>query len=425
MLKDEAFKKDKILLENQNFKNKIDLYKNKALDVSIKEFLKDTKHINVILLGKTGVGKSSLINAPLQRNEADTGGFTPVTNEIKFYHEDHLRLYDTIGIELSNERSATKILEEMKKLIEDNEKKSPDWFIHCIWYCISGDRFEPKEEGKVVDELMNTYKDGKYPIIFAYLQAVDHEAIAKMQKGLQDLYPNIDFIDIIARDIKSSNGMQIPKKNLDKIKEMTINKFGESINSMSFIHIQNKVKQRVRQKIDNLICDKNLNYLSNTICNVYEKLLDQLNEKDKNEIIEEVKFIINYSREKLDFNDDIMNYINEFKNEISKYEKNNNINPKEITRKLLPKIKTTEKSELQTIIEKTRKKIEELFNNGINEQNIIYKKEIYNFFVKKIKANAELHIEESFKGIKSELKNRLKNDIQKSQNIQELLNKKL
>jgi tyrosine-protein phosphatase YwqE len=88
----------------------------------------------------------------------------------------------------------------------------------------------------------------------------------------------------------------------------------------------------------------------------------------------------------------------------------------------LPKIKNIEK---QTIIEKTRKKIEELFNNGINEQNIIYKKEIYNFFVKKIKANAELHIEESFKGIKSELKNRLKNDIQKSQNIQELLNKKL
>ena len=306
MLKDEAFKKDKILLENQNFKNKIDLYKNNALDESIKEFLKDTKHINVILLGKSGVGKSSLINALLQRNEADTGGFTPVTNEIKFYYEDHLRLYDTMGIELSDERSAKKILEEIKKLIKDNEKKSPDWFIHCIWYCISGDRFEPKEEGKVVDELMNTYKDGKYPIIFAYLQAVNHEEIAIMQKDLHDLYSNIDFIPIIARDIKSSNGMQIPKMNLNKIKEMTINKFGESINSMSFIYIQNKVKQRVRQEIDNLICEQNLNYLSNTICNVYQKLLDQLNEKDKNEIFEEVKFIINYSREKLDFNDDII-----------------------------------------------------------------------------------------------------------------------
>ena len=63
MLNDESFKKDKILLENQNFKNKIDQYKENALAKSIEEFLKDTKHINVILLGKTGVGKSSLINA--------------------------------------------------------------------------------------------------------------------------------------------------------------------------------------------------------------------------------------------------------------------------------------------------------------------------------------------------------------------------
>jgi len=119
---------------------------------------------------------------------------------------------------------------------------------------------------------MNTYKDGKIPIIFAYLQAVDKEGTAIMHKGLQDLYSNIDFIPIVSKDIKSQNGMQIPKTGLDEIKEMTIKKFGESINSMSFVHIQNKVNQRVRQKIDNIICEKNLNNLLKTICNLYEKL---------------------------------------------------------------------------------------------------------------------------------------------------------
>ena len=43
-----------------------------------------------------------------------------------------------------------------------------------------------------------------------------------------------------------------------------------------------------------------------------------------------------------------------------------------------------------------------------------YKEEIYNFFVKKIKANAELHIEESFKNLKNELKVKLEDGIQKS-----------
>ena len=425
ILNDENYKKDKILLENTNFKNKIEEYKENALKESIKEFLKDTKHINVILLGKTGVGKSSLINALLHINEAETGGFKPVTNETKSYEDNHLRLWDTVGIELNRERNAQKILKDVKKLILESEKKDPDWFIHCIWYCISGKRFESQEEGKIIDELMNTYKDGKIPIIIAYLQAFDKEGTSIMQKGIQDLFPDLDFMPIISKPINSQEGMQIRPMGLKEIKEKTITKFGESINSMSFVHIQNKVKQKVESIIDGITVKKDLKFLSNSICNLYSAIIGVLKENEKNEIIEEVKNINVLIKEKLNFNDDVMNYINMFKDEIKKNENNNNMNETSNSsfqrRRII--LKKIEKPEMKTISEKLKEKIEELFNNGINEHNRNYKEEIYNFFIKKIKANAEIHIEESLKNIKNELKQNLQKEIQKSPNFQELLNK--
>jgi len=132
---------------------------------------------------------------------------------------------------------------------------------------------------------------------------------------------------------------------------------------------------------------KKLKLSIKSICNLYKKLLGNLDEKNKNEIEEQVKYIINYSQEKLDFNDDIMNYITDLKNEISKKENMDKINQNEAAsgKKLLPKIKKNENDELKRIIETFKKKIEELFNNGKKENSIIYKEEIYNFFVKKLK----------------------------------------
>ena len=142
------YQQDKLLVNNQNFKKKIEQYKNNYLNESINQFLSKTKHINIILLGKCGVGKSTLINALLGRDEADEGGFLPVTKKTKYYEAGHLRLYDTAGIELKEENNYAKVLEEIKKIIKDSEKKDPDWFIHCIWYCIKGSRFELEIEKK-------------------------------------------------------------------------------------------------------------------------------------------------------------------------------------------------------------------------------------------------------------------------------------
>lgn len=114
---DNFFEKDK-------YRDKIEKIKNKALEDSINEFITKTKHINIILLGKTGVGKSTLINSLLGRDEAEEGGFIPVTSTTNQYEAGNLRLFDTVGIELNDERSPQKILSEIERLIKESEKKT-------------------------------------------------------------------------------------------------------------------------------------------------------------------------------------------------------------------------------------------------------------------------------------------------------------
>jgi len=45
--------------------------------------MKDIGHVNIIVAGKTGVGKSTLINSVFRENLAKTGIGAPVTNTIK------------------------------------------------------------------------------------------------------------------------------------------------------------------------------------------------------------------------------------------------------------------------------------------------------------------------------------------------------
>ena len=106
---------------------------------AINEKIKNLKTLNIIVVGKSGVGKSTLINSLFRGNFAETGLGRPVTSEIrKKTKKDYpLAIYDTPGFELSAGQQ-NKVKEEILDIISKGfASKDINEQIHCIWYCIN------------------------------------------------------------------------------------------------------------------------------------------------------------------------------------------------------------------------------------------------------------------------------------------------
>lgn len=103
---------------------------------AIEKATKDRGQVNILIAGKTGVGKSTLINAVFQGNFATTGQGKPVTQTTREIKKDGvpLSLFDTRGLELKEYAETFKELEEFVK--NKNNDSNPMNHIHMAWICI-------------------------------------------------------------------------------------------------------------------------------------------------------------------------------------------------------------------------------------------------------------------------------------------------
>ena len=199
--------------------------------------IQNVKHLNIILVGASGVGKSTLINAILKTN-AETNFGKPVTTKLDYYESDEitfLRLVDSRGIE-KNQVSGVdgifnSIQEFIRKRIEDN---NPDKFIHCIWYCWNNTRLEDGEIA-LFQKLSKQYSGNEIPIILVYTQAILEDHIKKAKEYIsKELNLNNDFIEVLAQESKISNNSILPPKNLDKLIEISIQRARGTIHSSCY-----------------------------------------------------------------------------------------------------------------------------------------------------------------------------------------------
>lgn len=139
-------------------------------------------HANILIIGQTGVGKSTLINAvfrkPLAR--AETG--RPVTKVIQRFEDPDVpvTLYDTKGVELGDAKKT--VIRDFKRTISKSRKAAPEEHIHLLWYCM--DAGQTRVQDYDVDIIRELAED--VPVVLVFTQTIDDERADALEETILD-----------------------------------------------------------------------------------------------------------------------------------------------------------------------------------------------------------------------------------------------
>ena len=188
---------------------------------AINEKIQNLSTLNIIVAGKTGVGKSTLINSVFKDELAETGMGRPVTSHMrKITKKDiPLAIYDTRGFELGKDVQESVKDEVFSTINQGLATKDINKAIHCIWYCINtaSNRIEP-EEIEWLRDLTRENQLTQVPIIVVLTQTILKKNAEEMKQLILD--ENLDVIQVIpvlAKDYEIEGLGTVKSFGLDKL----------------------------------------------------------------------------------------------------------------------------------------------------------------------------------------------------------------
>lgn len=200
-------------------------------DVQKNEFMKgyidgcsQIKKVNLLIVGTTGAGKSTLINNLFGKKVCEIGKGKPCTQSFILYEENpYVNIYDSKGME--KDMDIDGFIDEMMSFIkEKNNDINPDNHIYIVLYCIDAVNIQESDI-----KLINSVRDnGLNPIIiFTKADIKQGYEIENLKKTAleynineKDIIfaasPDSTFYQMCSEDIKTGI-----KKMYERISEIT------------------------------------------------------------------------------------------------------------------------------------------------------------------------------------------------------------
>ena len=218
-----------------------------------------SNNFNVLIIGKTGVGKSTLVNALFGEYLSETGVGIPITKNIAEYRKKGfpITVYDTPGLEMYAETNQ-QIRKEVAHILSNGYQEDSQKKIHMVFYCINdrASRFEKTEEDwlKEIDNI-------GIPIILVLTQTLSKKS-SELLTFLEDKnLPVNSIIPILAKPLIITDEYSIPAHGLENLATTVAANLCEDLVRMTFVSKQivnidlqeKEAKRYVNDSLNNLI----------------------------------------------------------------------------------------------------------------------------------------------------------------------------